>query len=364
MRTSHVNGRAAWTVADLQADQGWIYGLDDRARRDLTEAVRAAHDPDKALLDYRRDDFDLGSAWPVIAAALREIRDGTGFAVLRGLPRDGLSQAEFERLTWAIGLHTGVARPQGKASQYLSAVRDAGTVYRTGKGRGYSSSSDLDFHTDSADIALLTCYNVARSGGMSMVSSSVTAHEIMLAERPDLAEQLHQAHYFSRQQEQAPDEAAIYPNPIFDRRDGLLFSKWNRNRVRSAQQIEGVPPLSPLRHEALDVLDEILRRPSVMYAMYLRPGDMQLLNNHVTLHARTEFEDHGDPAMKRCLFRLWLAPPDGVALPESWRPAYRAVEAGHVRGGIVGQAYDHSHQAFEARQAAALGMATGAGGRP
>jgi hypothetical protein len=352
----HANPRAAWTVDDLHADAGWMFELDDRARRDLASVVRQAADPAKTLLDYRRDDFNLGSAWPVIAASLREVRNGTGFAILRGMPRDGLTAAEFELLTWAIGLHAGVARPQGKASPFMTAVRDAGVVYRTGKGRGYSSNADLDFHTDSADIVLLTCYNVAKSGGMSMVSSSITAHEVMIAERPDLAEMLYQPFYFSRQQEQAPDEEPFYPNPIYDERDGLLFSKWNRNRLRSAQAIEGVPALSAKQHEALDLLDDILRRPSVMHSMYLRPGDMQILNNHVTLHSRTEFEDHEDPALKRCLFRLWLAPPDGVALPESWRPAYRAVEAGTVRGGIVGQAYDESRRTFEIRHAADLGM--------
>lgn len=358
MQASHANPRAAWTVDTLRADPNWIVSLDDRARRDLTDTVRSARDPDKTLFDYRRCDFDLGAAWPAIATALREIRDGTGFAVLRGLPRDGLTQAEFELMTWAIGLHTGVARPQGKASEFLTAVRNAGTVYRSGKGRGYSSSSDLDFHTDSADIVMLTCYNIAREGGMSMVSSSVTAHQTIMAERPDLAELLHLPYHFSRQQEQAPDEAPFYANPIYDQHDGRLFSKWNRNRVRSAQQIDGVPALSADRQDALNELDAILRRPSVMYAMYLQPGDMQLLNNHVTLHARTEFEDHADPVLKRCLFRLWLAPPDGVPLPESWRPAYRTVEPGRVRGGIVGQAYDPTRRAFETRQAADLGMAT------
>lgn len=353
----HANRRAAWTVDDLKADQTWICELDDRARRDLTQAVRKAADPAKTLYDYRRDDFDLGSAWPVVARALNEVRDGTGFAILRGMPRDGLTQADFELLTWAIGLHTGVARPQGKASQFLSAVRNAGVAYRTGKGRGYSSNADLDFHTDSADIVLLTCYNVAKSGGMSMVSSSVTAHEILQAERPDLAELLHQPHFFSRQQEQAPDEPPFYPNPIYDQRDGLLFSKWNRNRLRSAQAIEGVPQLTPAQFDALDLLDDILRRPNVMYWMYLRPGDMQILNNHVTLHSRTEFEDFEEPELRRCLFRLWLAPPDGVALPESWRPAYRSVAAGSVRGGIIGQDYDDVRRAFEVRQAADMGMA-------
>lgn len=352
----HANTRAAWRVDDLSSETGLVFELDGKARRDLMVAVEKAADPAKSLLDYRRDDFDLGSAWPTIAASLQEVRDGTGFAILRGLPRDGMTAHAFELLTWAIGLHTGVARPQGKSSQFLSAVRDAGVTYRTGKGRGYSSNADLDFHTDSADIVLLTCYNVARSGGMSMVSSSITAHEILTMERPDLAELLHEPYFFSRQQEQAADEAPFYPNPIYDEHDGLLFSKWNRNRLRSAQAIDGVPPLLAIQHEALDLLDEILRRPSVMHTMYLRPGDMQILNNHVTLHSRTEFEDHEDPALKRCLFRLWLAPPDGVALPESWRPAYRAIEARAVRGGIKGQAYDEARHRFEAQQAADLGM--------
>ena len=352
----HANPKAVWTVDDLRADQRWICELDDRAARDLTAAVRKAADPDKTLFDYRRDDFDLGSAWPVIAGALREVRDGTGFAILRGMPRDGLSEREFELLTWAIGLHAGVARPQGKASPFIAPVRDAGVVYRSGGGRGYSSRSDLDFHTDGADVVLLTCYNVAKSGGESMVSSSITAYEVMRAERPDLAEVLHQTFYFSRQQEQAPDEGPFYTNPIIDERDGLLFSKWNRNRLRTAQALEGVPALTEKQIEAGALLDEILRRPSVMYAMYLRPGDMQILNNHVTLHSRTEFEDFDEPDRKRCLFRLWLATPDSVALPESWKPFYRSVEPRTVRGGIVGLGYDDARRAFEVRQAADLGM--------
>jgi Taurine catabolism dioxygenase TauD, TfdA family len=356
MRPINADTRAAWTVADLSADPSWILTLDDGARRDLIGTVRKSHDPAKTLFDYQKNDFDLGGAWPVIQAALREIRDGTGFALLRGLPREDVSAAEFELLTWAIGLHIGVARPQGKASQYLSAVRDAGTEYRSGRGRGYSSNADLDFHTDSADIVLLTCYNVAKSGGMSMVTSSVAAHNAMVAECPDFAELLHLPYWFSRQQEQAPDETPAYPNPVYDEADGVLCSKWNRNRLRSAQAIAGVPKLTPHQHMALDRLDEVLRRPELMHTMHLQPGDMQMLNNHVTLHSRTEFVDHDEPALKRTLFRLWLAPPDWRGLPESWRPAYRAVEAGTVRGGIIGQAYDEARRAYERRQAAELGM--------
>ncbi|MBN8927339.1 MAG: TauD/TfdA family dioxygenase, partial [Rhodospirillales bacterium] len=261
----------------------------------------------------------------------------------------------FAVLQAMAGFH-GVARPQGKASHYLSAVRDAGTVYRSGRGRGYSSNAELDFHTDSADLVLLSCYNVAAEGGESLVTSSVAAHAALAAEDPALAALLHAPFHFSRQEEQAPDEEPFYPNPIFDEAEGVLCSKWNRNRLMSAQRIPGVPALTDAQRHALDRLDALLRDPRLMYRMYLQPGDMQLLNNHVTLHSRTEFVDHAEPERRRTLFRLWLAPPDWPRLPESWRPAYRAVERGTVRGGIRGQAYDAACRAYEARQAAALGM--------
>ncbi len=142
MDMSNSGAPSAWTVASLEADTSWIHVLDDAAGRDLTGAMRAAWQPDKPWFEYQRGDFDLGRAWAPIARCLREIKDGRGFALLRGLPREGLSAAEFELLTWAIGLHIGVARPQGKNSQYLSAVRDAGVAYRTGRGRGYSSAAN------------------------------------------------------------------------------------------------------------------------------------------------------------------------------------------------------------------------------
>ena len=137
------------------------------------------------------------------------------------------------------GLHAGVPRPQGKASHYISPVRDAGTAYRTGTGRGYSSNAELDFHTDSADIVFLSCYNKAASGGMSITTSSLAAYGVMAEEFPDLVEYLHKRVHFSRQGEEAPHEAPSYPHPIFDRVGGRLFSKWNRNRVSSAQKIDG-----------------------------------------------------------------------------------------------------------------------------
>lgn len=194
---------------------------------------------------------------------------------------------------------------------------------------------------------------------MSITTSSVAAYHAMQREHPDLADLLHVPIHFSRQGEQAPDEAPSYPHPIFDSVDGKLFSKWNRNRVTSAQKIEGVPKLSAKQWEALEAFDALVRRDDLAHSMWLQPGDLQIINSHVTLHSRTDFKDFDDPAQKRLLFRLWLAPPDGDRLPQSWGVLYKAVGRGTVRGGIIGQQHDALRKAFEARQATALGMRLG-----
>jgi len=347
---------AEWRAADLKQDPGWVFSIDEKARAHLARVIKAAYVADRPLFDYTREDFDLGPAWTTIANAIKEAHHGRGLALLRGLPREGMTEKEFELLNWAIGLHTGVARPQGRATQYISPVRDIGTDYRTASGRGYSSNAKLDFHADSADLVTLACYNKAKSGGQSMITSSLTARRHLMAERPDLAELAHLEFYFSRQNEQAPDEAPFYGQPLFDVADGLVFGKWNRNRVESAQKIEGVPELSDGQREAMDVLDEILRRPELMFTMYLEPGDLQIINNHVMLHSRTDYIDFEEPTQKRLLCRLWLAPPDSVRLPASWGDSFRSVEPGTVRGGIRGHQHNDDCKAFELRQAASMGM--------
>uniref|UniRef100_UPI003F49B17E TauD/TfdA family dioxygenase n=1 Tax=Nonomuraea bangladeshensis TaxID=404385 RepID=UPI003F49B17E len=46
--------------------------------------------------------------------------------------------------------------------------------------------------------------------------------------------------------------------------------------------------------------------PAFGAARRLRAGDLQLLNNHVVLHSRTEYTDHPEPERRRHLLRLWL----------------------------------------------------------
>ena len=75
---------ATWNAAQLEAARPrWTFALDDRARRDLLAAMKKAVDPDKTLFDYRREDFELGAAWPVIARAFEEVKRGLGVYPVR-----------------------------------------------------------------------------------------------------------------------------------------------------------------------------------------------------------------------------------------------------------------------------------------
>ena len=351
---------SAWEIEDLKSTDDWCFEIDESDGILLRDSIKSLFEQDRDLFSYSPNEFNFGLSWEHIEKAVSEAHHGKGISIVRGLPREDLSQDEFRLLSWAIGLKAGVARPQGLASQYISAVQDAGTDYRAANGRGYSSNAELDFHVDVADLTILTCYNKAKSGGQSMISSGVTAHNYLIKERPDLAEIAYQHFYFSRQEEQAPDEKPVYSLPLFEEESGNLFCNWNRNRVQSAQNIEGVPELSKLQKETMDFLDEILTRPKLMYTMYLEPGDMQIINNYRMFHSRTGYLDYENDLKKRCLYRLWLSPPDSIKLPESWKDFYRSVEPSMVRGGIIGQSYDETCIDFDKTHSKFLNMKTDA----
>jgi hypothetical protein len=346
----------AWSVADVENETRWIYALSQAQADELIGAVRAARIDGKPLLEYRRSDFPLAMSLNTLAGAFREVRDGRGMALVKNLPRAGVSPAEFELMTWAIGLHFGVARPQNGLSAYINEVKDAGGVYRSPTGRGYSSKAELDFHVDGSDVVLLSCYNQAPVGGMSMCTSSIKAYEVVRSERPDLAVALHTGYPFSRNGEQTGDEPAWFLAPLAGVEAGHVSCVWNRNRLDNALKIDGVPPITALQREAVELLDAVVRRPELMYCMHLEPGDMQLLSNQTALHSRTSFDDHADEDKKRTLYRLWLATPDSRRLPAGWERHYGTREPGTVRGGSKGHHYDEVCRRFDAQQSMDLGM--------
>jgi hypothetical protein len=347
-----------WTRNEIAHDASWAVRLGAEEIADFEAGLASARATRRGLFELSRRDFSFGpSALQRLRASVEETQHGRGFQLLRGLPVERWSVDDARLMFWGLGLHLGVPRPQGKASQFMSDVRDAGGTYRSTAGRGYNTRSALDFHADAADIVGLMCLRTARSGGESMITSSIAAHNVMAVERPDLLAELYRPFVFSRQGEQAPEEPLHYAAAIFGTRDGEFACRHIRNHVRSAQlSFPDVPRLTVAQTEALDFFDDVLRRPTLCFRMDFEPGDVQLINNHVVLHSRTDYEDFDEPERKRHLLRLWISSPQAIALPDGWHEAYKDTAARAVRGGYRGVGITPDIEAFERRIAGEHGM--------
>ena len=64
--------------------------------------------------------------------------------------------------------------------------------------------------------------------------------------------------------------------------------------------------------------------------MAFRPGDIQILHNHLMVHTRTAFEDWPEPDRKRHLMRLWLSDRDGRPLVPGFRENIQGVNVAGV----------------------------------
>jgi hypothetical protein len=355
---SAIGGLQGWSSADMQDEGKWLHPLSDAAIEDFINSAQHAAATGKTGFALDVDDFPLHAAG---RAALDRVIDrtqhGCGVQILRGFPVARLPVDHIRLLFWGLGLHMGVPRPQGIQSQFMSDVTDLGGTYRTAKGRGYNTRSDLDFHADNADVVGLMCVRDAKSGGETLIASSLHAHDVMMAERPDLVAVLYEPFIFSRQGEEAPEEAPYYASPIFSVRNGHFACRHVRNHIKGAQAtFEDIPRLTALQTEALDYFDAVLARPEVRLEMRLQPGDMQFLNNHIVLHSRTQYEDWPEPERKRLLFRLWLAIPQAQPLDAGLLPTYKDVDVGGVRGGFRGANITPEIREFEQRIADAHQM--------
>ena len=82
------------------------------------------------------------------------------------------------------------------------------------------------------------------------------------------------------------------------------------------------------------LFDSLAGSEEFHFTMMFKPGDIQLLNNHVTVHSRTAFEDYDEAEKKRHLLRMWMSVPNSRALSAGMHTIYQDQSAGAVRGGF------------------------------
>jgi hypothetical protein len=169
------------------------------------------------------------------------------------------------------------------------------------------------------------------------VVSSGALYEEIQRRRPDLLACLSEPFLFKRHTVDTGNELPYCRQPIFSFRDGHFACSFLRVLIERAHASPDAPPLSAQQLEALDFLEEVAEEPTMHVRFYQRRGDILLLNNWTTLHRRSAFVDHDDPALKRHLLRIWLSVPNSRPLDPRFRDNFGAVEAGAIRGGMRAQ---------------------------
>jgi hypothetical protein len=355
---THIEKPRAWLPPELHKDFSWIHHLHREAIHEIEEALQHAKATQKTWLEMTANDFPLKRhAKQAIDQAFAVTQTGYGMCLLKGFPVERWSVEDARLAHWGIGLNVGVARTQNRASQVMNDVRDEGGSYKVKNGRGYNTNAGLDFHVDSCDVVALLCLQTAKSGGTSKVTSSIAVVNEVKRLRPDLIPVMKQPFYYSYQGTNDATQPPFYKCPILGDDPEFFSFRANRKNVTAAQlDFPEVPRLDQKQIELLDLLDELLPDDKFCYSMQLDRGDMQLLNNYVVIHSRTNFEDHDEPALKRHLLRLWLSIPQAQPLPSLWKEYFGAIEARSVRGGVRGSQMTEAFLAYERRQAANLGM--------
>lgn len=347
MTRTPLTGPSVWTGEDIKDSRRWIRDLSPSVIAELDQALTAIKARGLGWQQVTRDNFPLSGLGGLLADIRNELEDGCGIMKLRGFPAHKYDEADLRRLYYGFASHLGTPVFQNRSGEMMRAIRDEGahvgptygqvkddkqgTTFLSSYARTLSNG-ELRFHTDRTDVVGLLCVRQARAGGVSKLASSPAVHNAILAERPDLLEELYNDIWRSRFGEEATTKETAYPLPIFGVRDGKFTSHYSQTFIDAAELACDIPKLSEQQREALALLRRYAQE--LCLEMVLEPGDLQLINSHVTYHGRTPFEDDAASGHDRLLLRVWLSMPNNRPLPKGHEILWQSIEAGQLRGGI------------------------------
>lgn len=298
---------------DLEGRAFWALSAEDV--QEIGTAVRnAMARPDFDFLIITPETFPLPSVGPRLKEVRREISEGSGVALMRGLQQGGFSADELSVALVGLGSHIGPLLAQSHRGEVLGSVIDASDV--EGQWRAYHMGGAQNFHTDGTpcDVQALMCLRPAKAGGASRIASAAAVHNTLLEQRPDLIEVLYGDFLARRADGDVTQTGGAKRVSVFAQDDGRFTCLYTSGEFRRAVTA-GDAKLTPLQAEAFEEIQRLASSPEYYLDMMLREGDIQFLNNRTILHGRLAYEDYEDFAERRYMLRLSIQMPDWPPRP-------------------------------------------------
>jgi hypothetical protein len=303
-----IEGAAAWRGEDLKDETSWSHRLSPAAIATIEAALATVKARGRAFPGFVRDDFPIdGELAADLRRWARELEDGRGFLLVRGLPVERWSEDDVRIVCYGLGLHMGTPVRQNPKGDLLGTVANVGDVSKKTT-RVYETNLYLPYHSDLSDVVGLLCVRPAKAGGLSSLVSVAAVYNELLARSPEYLGLYYKPWHFAHLGEDRPT-----PSPIFSVHEGRLSCRYLRQYVEVGHELVGAP-LSRVEVEALDAFDAVIHDARIRLDMMLEPGDLQFANNYAVLHSRTGFEDHDEPRLRRMMLRLWLKMPGARTL--------------------------------------------------
>ena len=330
-RFTPATGPSAWLGPEMATSSAWIVQLTPSACAELEAAAQTIHDKGISAPFFDAASFQL----PTLAGTLSELIDqvslGRGFVLLRGLPVSQYDRQTIRDILWGLGCHWGNAVTQNKAGDAIAEITDLGMDATKPGVKPSLTNAEQRPHSDPSDVVALLCVSGAAQGGVSRIASTIAIYNRLLDERPSEMECLYQGFHHDLRGDamnDSPHGCTPVPIPVYRQFQGALSCVFNASTVKAAERLRGVA-VPPNEMAVLDRIVELARSDEFRLDMKFEPGDIQLLNNHTTVHWRTQYIDHPEAERKRRLYRLWLNRP-GI------RPVDPAMRRGYITGSQAG----------------------------
>lgn len=262
------------------------------------------------------------------------LENGSGMSLVRGIPLQSFSETGLRDFFFTVSQAVGTPISQSATGEKVFSVRNAGYADDDPRARGPNTQKKLSFHTDRCDVIGFLCVKQARTGGENQVVSSMTLFNEIQRQRPDLMEVLMKPFLYKRHTVDTANQLPYVEQPIFSFCEGHFAANMLRVLIERAYASEDAPDMTDLQREALDFVEEQAARPDLHVQFTQQPGDILFLNNWVTLHRRTAFEDHEEVEQRRHLLRVWLSMPNSRPIDPMFAGNYGATAAGAIRGGM------------------------------
>ncbi|KAF3768915.1 Clavaminate synthase-like protein [Cryphonectria parasitica EP155] len=314
-----IHGDSAWTATNFSNNNEYIYHL---SAAEVSE-VKQGLDGFKKLGLNATKITDKTFSLPTLGITLhdlsKEVHNGRGFAVLRGLNTEDFSSGDLTMIFMGISAYIGdkIGRQDraGNCLVHIIADKANGTHHR-------HSTDPIKFHTEeSGDCIAWLTRNVALDGGKCVISSTATIYNVLAATRPDLLRIVAAGNWpfaFPRYQ----------CRPVMFNQGGKVLFNFGRAPLLGSSihpRKAHLPTLTAQQVEALDAIEAIARATEFSFAT--QPGDIHFIANQTVLHRRDGFTD--GQGQRRHLVRLRLSSSAyGAKIPalsREWNDAFGEV---------------------------------------